>query len=49
MRLDINFIAEALYGEVLTIGASSEGNVWQFEISSDSGKKLCRAKIEFKA
>ena len=49
IRLDINFIAEALYGEVLTIGASSEGNVWQFEISSDSGKKLCRAKIEFKA
>ena len=49
MRLDINFIAEALYGEVLTIGASSEGNVWKFDISSDSGKKLCRAKIEFKA
>lgn len=49
IRLDINFIAEALYGEVLTIGAYSEGNVWQFEISSDSGKKLCRAKIEFKA
>lgn len=49
MRLDINFIAEALYGEVLTIGAYSEGNVWQFDISSNSGKKLCRAKIEFKA
>lgn len=48
MRLDINFIAEALYGEVLTIGWTSEGNVWQFEISSDSGKKLCRAKMEFK-
>ena len=48
MRLDINFIAEALYGEVLTIGWTSEGNVWQFEISSDSGKKLCRVKIEFK-
>ncbi|MBO5832506.1 MAG: acyl-ACP thioesterase [Alistipes sp.] len=48
MRLDINFIAEALYGEVLTIGWRSEGSVWQFEISSDSGKKLCRAKIEFK-
>ena len=48
MRLDINFIAEALYGEALTIGWTSEGNVWQFEISSDSGKKLCRAKIEFK-
>jgi acyl-ACP thioesterase len=48
MRLDINFIAEALYGETLTIGSTSEGNVWQFEISSDGDKKLCRAKIEFK-
>jgi acyl-ACP thioesterase len=48
IRLDINFIAEALYGEVMTIGWTSEGRVWQFEISSDSGKKLCRAKIEFK-
>jgi acyl-ACP thioesterase len=48
IRLDINFIAEALYGEVMTIGWTSEGRVWQFEISSYSGKKLCRAKIEFK-
>ena len=48
IRLDINFIAEALYGEVMTIGWTMEGRVWQFEISSDSGKKLCRAKIEFK-
>lgn len=48
MRLDINFIAEALYGETLTIGSTSEGSVWQFEISSDGDKKLCRAKIEFK-
>lgn len=48
IRLDINFIAEALYGEILTISSAQEGNVWQFEISSNSGKKLCRAKIEFK-
>ena len=48
MRFDINFIAEARYGEVLSVGSCSEGSIWQFEITSNSGKTLCRAKIEFK-
>ncbi len=48
MRIDFNFIAEALYGEVLTVAHTCEGNVWQFEISSNSGKTLCRARVEFK-
>ena len=48
LRIDINFIAEALYGETLTIGWSQEGNVWNFEISSSQEKTLCRAKVEFK-
>jgi acyl-ACP thioesterase len=47
IRLDINFIAEAMYGETLTINYASEGNIWKFDISSDSGKKVCRAKIVF--
>lgn len=47
MRIDLNFIAEARYGETLTIGAVNEGSIWQFEISSDGGKTLCRAKITF--
>lgn len=47
MRIDLNFIAEARYGETLTIGTVNEGNIWQFEISSDGGKTLCRAKITF--
>lgn len=47
MRIDLNFIAEARYGETLTIGGINDGNVWQFEISSDSDKTLCRAKISF--
>jgi acyl-ACP thioesterase len=47
MRLDINFIAETMYGETLTINYASEGNIWKFDISSDSGKKVCRAKIVF--
>lgn len=48
LRIDINFIAEALYGEVLTIGWVQDGNIWNFEISSSPEKILCRAKIEFK-
>lgn len=48
LRMDINFLAEARYGEVISVGSVAEGNSWQFEISSDSGKTLCRAKIEFK-
>ena len=46
MRIDINFIAEARYGDILAIGSISEGDTYSFEISS-SGKTLCRAKIEF--
>ena len=48
MRIDINFIAEARYGETLVAGYIAEGNVWQFEIKTDSDKVLCRSKIEFK-
>lgn len=47
MRLDFNFIAEARYGEVLTISHLNEGNTWHFEIAT-ADKTLCRAKIEFK-
>lgn len=48
MRIDLNFIAEARYGEVLTVGYVVEDNVWIFEIMSDSGKVLCRARIEYR-
>lgn len=48
VRIDINFIAEARYGETLTIGWINDGNIWNFEISSSPEKVLCRAKIEFK-
>lgn len=48
LRIDINFIAEALYGEILTIGWTNEENIWDFEISASSQKVLCRARIEFK-
>ena len=48
MRIDVNFIAEARYGETLVAGYIKEDNVWQFEIKTDSDKVLCRSKIEFK-
>ena len=47
MRLDINFIAEARYGDTLTIGSLAEQNVWKFDISAE-GKRLCSARLEFK-
>ena len=48
LRIDINFIAEALYGETLTICWVQDGNTWNFEISSSPERVLCRAKVEFK-
>jgi acyl-ACP thioesterase len=47
MRLDINFIAVARYGDTLTIGSLAEDNVWKFDISAE-GKRLCSARLEFK-
>lgn len=48
MRLDINFLAEARYGEVVSVGYLDVDNTRQFEITSDAEKVLCRAKVEFK-
>lgn len=48
MRLDINFLAEARYGDTISVGSSrDESGVWYFEITS-AEKVLCRAKIEFR-
>lgn len=48
LRIDLNFIAEARYGERLNVVVTNDGDVWQFEIRSGEDKTLCRAKIEFK-
>lgn len=48
LRMDVNFIAEARYGEVMSVGVVEQEGVYQFEISSDSGKVLCRARLEFR-
>ena len=46
LRLDIHFLAEALYGDKLTVGYVAEESVWQFEVSANDEKVLCRARIE---
>jgi acyl-ACP thioesterase len=48
VRIDVNFIAEARYGEVMSVGVVEQEGVYQFEISSDAGKVLCRARLEFR-
>lgn len=48
MRLDINFLAEARYGETISVGYIDEELYRKFDITSDSDKTLCRAQIEFK-
>lgn len=47
MRLDIHFLAEARYGEMLNIGMMTNEAQYSFEISTEN-KTLCRANIEFK-
>ncbi len=48
MRIDLNFLAEARYGDTITVGSvKDEAGVWQFEITSEE-RVLCRAKIEFR-
>lgn len=48
LRIDINFLAEARYGDTISVGSSKdESGVWYFEITS-AEKVLCRAKIEFR-
>lgn len=45
IRVDLNFIAEGCWGQTLSIGHSAEGDVSNFEISSDDGRTLCRARV----
>lgn len=48
IRLDINFLAEARYGETITVGYTDDESLRKFDISADNNKMLCRAQIEFK-
>ena len=42
MRMDMNFIKEALYGDNLSLVSESGDNIYQFEIRNSAGEPLCR-------
>ena len=46
-RVDINFIHEARYGQVLTIGYE-QGEDSLFEINDSEGQPLCRASLKWR-
>lgn len=45
VRIDLNFLAEGRWGQTLIMGHAAEGEVSHFEISSDDGRTLCRARV----
>lgn len=48
VRADINFILEARYGQLLTIGYEQDGDDALFEITDSDGHALCRAALRWK-
>ncbi len=48
VRVDLNFIAEGCWGQTLSVGHAAEGDTTNFEISSDDGRTLCRARVEWR-
>ncbi|MDE6140899.1 MAG: acyl-ACP thioesterase [Alistipes sp.] len=48
VRVDLNFLAEGRWGQTLIMGHTSEGDTSNFEISSDDGRTLCRARVEWR-
>lgn len=48
MRLDLNFMREALYGDVLTLRMDGDGSTREFEYRNGDGEALCRAAFEIR-
>ena len=48
VRMDVNFMKEALYGDVISLKAQQNGDVQAYEFSSESGDALCRFAFEIK-
>ena len=48
MRLDINFVREALYGDEILLYASEQESLRNFEFKSQSGDALCRFSLELR-
>ena len=48
MRLDIHFMHECKFGQVLTVGCEQRENTALFEIKNDEGTVACRAAVEWR-
>ena len=48
MRLDLNFMREARYGDVLTLRMDGDGSTHEFEYRNGDGEALCRAAFEIR-
>ena len=48
MRLDLNFMREARYGDVLTLRMDGDGSTREFEYRNGEGEALCRAAFEIR-
>ncbi len=47
VRLDLHFVKESRYGQILTVGYRHEQGTYLFEITSDEGAVICRATFAF--
>ena len=47
VRMDINFMHESVLGQMLTIDAAAEGDVWRFRVVADGETECVRAEMSF--
>ena len=47
VRFDVNFMHESVLGQMLTVAAVDEGDVWRFRVTADGQTECLRAEIAF--
>jgi acyl-ACP thioesterase len=48
MRIDVHFIAECLYGQIIKVGLQNIDDQTLFEITRDDGVVACRGAISWR-
>ena len=48
MRMDLNFMKEALYGDTLSLASESNDNAYNFEFRNSNNEPLCRIALELR-